>query len=171
MTRRPVGGGRTTGGEHRGAAADDAGAPAFHVITPERSHPRALHSGGVFASWQATGKQLWEAWRDLDQWELATAEDLGAELGANLLVLWALRTFAGGSETLLAELIDDDAQPRFGDEILEDIAFVAFALGASWGASSQGDVQLDGVRRTVVSPAWRTSPPPPSGGAGDRPPG
>jgi len=94
-----------------------------------------LPVAAALASWHASGLQLWPAWRRLEHWEDCAIECIGMDLGAHLLVLWAIYTFGHGCDPLLAELVDEDAQPRFGDEILEDVARLAFSLGASWGAS------------------------------------
>jgi hypothetical protein len=79
-------------------------------------------------------ERLWSAWRRVGGWQELASENLGDWLGSRLLVLWALSTFSGrgAGDALLDELVDDDLEPRFGDELLEDMVSLAFALGASW---------------------------------------
>ncbi len=82
---------------------------------------------------------LWAAWRLLPDVEDELRDDLGTAMASRVLALWALSRIGSGiSEEGLsvADLFDDDLRPRFSDWLLEDVAVMAFALGASWARSA-----------------------------------
>jgi hypothetical protein len=120
-------------------------------LAGERVTP--LRRGGVagaLAGWGPAAAEFWPAWCDLTEFEDLVSDLLGADVGAHVLVLWALSRF-GGSPAMLNELIDDDVLPQFGDVLLEDMVEVAFALGAAW-AAKRGPLSGQGRIDVCVSP-------------------
>jgi hypothetical protein len=71
--------------------------------------------------------------------ELSVDDALGDDVGEKLLVLWAISRFRDGgvASPVLAELVDEEGRPRFGDPLVEDMMLAAFALGVAW--ASVGD--------------------------------
>jgi len=93
----------------------------------------------ALGAWGALGEALWPAWAAMAQSELSVDDALGDDVGEKLLVLWAISRFrdSGVASPVLAELVDDDGRPRFGDPLVEDMMLAAFALGVAW--ASVGD--------------------------------
>ncbi len=90
--------------------------------------------------------RLWNAWERLAQTEDEVRTDLGAGLGADIVVLWALARLADNEapDPDLADLFDEQLRPRFSDGLVEDIASVAFALGTAWALNGRNE---QGARR------------------------
>lgn len=107
-------------------------------------------------AWVGQGVQLWSAWRNSRRWQEHAEDEFGVHLGAHLLVLWALSTFSedGVGEAVLGELIDDDLEPRFGGELVEDMVSLAFALGAGWAEANLagGETERETARAHEVTP-------------------
>ena len=89
-------------------------------------------------AWGALGEALWPAWSAMLESEVSVADALGDEVGEKLLVLWAISRFrdTGLGAPALAELVDEDGRPRFGDPLVEDMMTAAFALGVAWASVS-----------------------------------
>ena len=88
--------------------------------------------------------QLCEAWRTLERWEHRAQSALGADYPELLVVLWTVHRFAVCSTgmMLLDTLLDESMHLRDREPLLEDVASLAFALGASW--ASRSDLQCVG---------------------------
>ncbi|MGI8609337.1 MAG: hypothetical protein ACR2MY_08950 [Candidatus Dormibacteria bacterium] len=130
-----------------GTASRKDGEPHLRlVLDAERLRQRASNQP---AGLDGPAAELWPAWQGLARWEESAEDCLGAGLAEEVLLLWALSRFGGmadRSDSLLSELVDDNLHPRFADPALEDIAHMAFALGASW-ASKLG-AERAGTERT-----------------------
>jgi hypothetical protein len=110
------------------------------------SHRREPPVSQSAAAWRPEGNttlapsdpDLWHAWQRLNETETTVNDVMGEHFGRRLLVLWAMARLGecgSAADPVLADLIDDDMQPRFRDWMLEDVALLAFALGAGWSIS------------------------------------
>lgn len=109
--------------------------------TPLRArHAGARERASMKGVWGAVSEELWPAWSGMLAAESRVYETFGEELGQKLLVLWAVSRFGDSdlSHGMLAELVDEQGRPRFGDWLVEDMLLAAFALGASWQARAGG---------------------------------
>jgi hypothetical protein len=82
------------------------------------------------------------AWRRYPELQKRVATRFGEELANELLVLWAIARFGGGespAHSVLDELVDEQFQARFSDQLIEDVARFAFALGAGWATAEGPD--------------------------------
>ena len=104
---------------------------------PGRERDDDAHAQGA---WGAVSDALWPAWNGMLGAEARVLDTFGEMLGEKLLVLWALSRFGeqGPGDATLAELIDEEGRPRFGDWLAEDMLFAAFSLGVAWAGESGG---------------------------------
>lgn len=93
-----------------------------------------------------TAERMWPAWRSLTTWEDRAAGEFGQLLGQLVLLLWGVHRFSGVDEPLVIyeELTDAGTY----DPLLADIAEMAFALGASWGADPGREHGFIGLQGT-----------------------
>lgn len=98
---------------------------------------------------RAIADAMWPAWRTLTTWEERAAEEFGSLLGRLLLLLWAVHRFAGVDQALVVceELVDLGAY----DPLLADIAELAFALGAAWGAECVPEPAAESSRQSQIT--------------------
>ena len=109
--------------------------PILRVVTAAENSAVA-GSPSPRAAWGEHATLLWPAWKGALEWEMESEAQFGDWLADELLVLWAISRFGDEfSEPALNELVREDLRPRFGNELLEDVARFGFALGASWAAS------------------------------------
>jgi hypothetical protein len=101
---------------------------------PEDHALRHQDDGQPLGAWGALSESLWPAWNGMLRAEGRVLEAFGEVLGEKLLVLWALSRFGEGGlgDGSLAELVDEQGRPRFGDWLAEDMLFAAFSLGVAW---------------------------------------
>ena len=120
-----------------GAGTARTVAVELHCIVGGRAaEDEAVAQPPVQPAWGEHAALLWPAWKDALDWEVESEVHFGDSLADELLVLWAISRFGHVAPAYaLNELIRDDLRPRFGNEVLDDVARFGFALGASWAAS------------------------------------
>lgn len=79
---------------------------------------------------------LCAAWPSLDRWEQRAEASFGAEFAELVVVLWTVHRFAAcpAGMAVVDALVDESMHLRERQPVLEDLASLAFALGAAWAA-------------------------------------
>lgn len=80
--------------------------------------------------------ELCAAWPALELWEHRAESVLGPEFAELVVVLWVVHRFAVCTSGMVVvdALLDESMQLREPQPVLEDVASLAFALGAAWAS-------------------------------------
>lgn len=93
---------------------------------------------------------LASAYHGLESAEGVAEEELGAVLGCDLLVLWAVSRFGTavtGVPGYLDDLVDESGRPVFAPDWMTDVALCAFAMGAGYAEARIASANRKPLRR------------------------